>query len=312
MLPLLAVLIIALIVLGRSATYVIERLTEIAIKLHVSEYLAGFLVMAIATSLPELVVGITSSIMGENIISLGNVIGANVADLTLVIGIAVLLGGAIRIQTQIRNQEVFLAGLIGLIPVIMLLDRQLSRGEGLILLLLFGFHTYNILFQSREYSKVVTDHQISRTLGREILLLGVGITLLLASANVTVRAGRELATYLGAPPILIGVLLGLGTTLPEISTSIVAAARKQGSLVTGNVLGSIVTNSALVLGLAALIRPITLDGDAVFKIGAVALFLALALVVKFIRSQYRVDRLEAVVLIMAYVIYLAATELFSR
>lgn len=306
----LAVLIIALAVLGRSAIYVIERLTEISIKLRVSEYLAGFLVMAIATSLPELVIGVVSSITGDNIISLGNVLGADVADLTLVIGIGVLLGGAIRIQTQVRNREVFLAGLIGLAPILMLLDHQLTRGEGLVLLLLFAFHTYSIIFQSREYSKVMRDHQIVRTMGRELLLFGIGLAFLLTSADVAVRAGKELATSLGIPAIMIGVLLGLGTTLPEISTSIVAASRKQGSLVTGNVLGSIATNSALVLGVAAVIRPITLDGEAVFKVSAAALFLALALVVKFIRSQYRVDRLEAMALILAYVTYLAATEFF--
>lgn len=306
----LALLVISVAVLAKSAVYVIERLTEIAIKLRVSEYLVGFLVMAIATSLPELVIGIVSSIGGDNTISLGNVLGANIADLTLVIGLGVLIGGAIRVQTQIRNQEVYLAGLIGLIPLMMLLDHQLTRGEGVILLLLFGFHTYNIVVHSKEYHRVTKDHRTVRPLGQELLLFGIGLILLLVSADVAVRAGTKLATLLEIPTILVGVLLGLGTTLPELSTSIVAVSRKQGSLVTGNVLGSIATNSALVLGVAALIHPITLNGEAVFKVSAVALFLALALLVKFIRSQYRVDRLEAVILILAYVLYLAATELF--
>ncbi len=310
MLPYLLILIISAVVLARSSIFLIQKLTTIAIKLRVSEYLVGFVIMAVATSLPELTIGIISGLEKNTLISLGNVLGANIADLTLVIGLGALIGGGIRIQTQVRNREVIYADLIGLAPLVLLLDRQLTRPEGMILILLFVLYIYNLVFQSREYHKVMEDHRTTRTLAKELVLSAGGLAVLLLSAEGVVRSGRELATILGIPAMLIGVLLGLGTTLPELSTTVAATVRKQGSLIMGNILGSVVTNSTLVLGTVALINPITLDGDMTFKISAGALLLALVIVTKFIRSQYRVDRAEALALILGYILYLAAVEFF--
>lgn len=310
MLPYLLILIISAVVLARSSIFLIQKLTTIAIKLRVSEYLVGFVIMAVATSLPELTIGIISGLEKNTLISLGNVLGANIADLTLVIGLGALIGGGIRIQTQVRNREVIYADLIGLAPLVLLLDRQLTRPEGLVLILLFVLYIYNLVFQSREYHKVMEDHRTTRTLAKELVLSAGGLAVLLLSAEGVVRSGRELATILGIPAMLIGVLLGLGTTLPELSTTVAATVRKQGSLIMGNILGSVVTNSTLVLGTAALINPITLDGDMTFKISGAALLLALVIVTKFIRSQYRIDRAEALALVLGYIFYLAAVEFF--
>lgn len=310
MLPYLLILIISAVVLARSSIFLIQKLTTIAIKLRVSEYLVGFVIMAVATSLPELTIGIISGLEKNTLISLGNVLGANIADLTLVIGLGALIGGGIRIQTQVRNREVIYADLIGLAPLVLLLDRQLTRPEGLVLILLFVLYIYNLVFQSREYHKVMEDHRTTRTLAKELVLSAGGLAVLLLSAEGVVRSGRELATILGIPAMLIGVLLGLGTTLPELSTTVAATVRKQGSLIMGNILGSVVTNSTLVLGTVALINPITLDGDMTFKISGAALLLALVIVTKFIRSQYRIDRAEALALVLGYIFYLAAVEFF--
>ncbi|MDP2735328.1 MAG: sodium:calcium antiporter, partial [bacterium] len=225
----LAVLVASAIVLSRSSVYLIDRLTRIAIKLRVSEYLVGFVIMAVATSLPELAVGITSAIDANPTLSLGNVLGSNILNLTLVLGLAALVAGGLRLETQVRNREVFYMDLIALSPLVLLLDGRLSRAEGVVLLILFVIYMYTLIFQSREYHKVYKNHKRDGSIWKELALLLLGTAVLVGSADVLVRSAQELALALNMPEIIIGIfLIALSTSLPEIATSIPAAIRRQG------------------------------------------------------------------------------------
>jgi len=306
-----AILTTSAVVLARTSVFLIEKLTAIAIKLRISEYLVGFILMAVATSLPELVVGFLAALGGNPTLSLGNVIGSNIANMTLVLGLATLIGGGLRVQVQVRNQEIFYMDLIALVPLVMLIDGKLTRTEGLILLFFFALYIYNLITQSREYHKTVKDHRTKKSLSAELALFALGILLLSGSAEFMVRSGTGLAVDLGISSILIGVfIVALATSLPELSSSISAARQRKGGIVMGNILGSTVTNSTLVLGVTSLIQPITLERPDILLTSAVALVITLVAFTQFIRTGYRLSQIESLALILGYTAYIIVTELF--
>ena len=313
MLSHLLLLIAAALVLARSSVFLIDKLTVIAVKLKVSEYLVGFVIMAIATSIPELIVGILAALENDPNLSLGNVIGSNIANMSFILGLAALIAGGIRVQIQVRNREMIFTDLIGVAPLIMLLDQQLSRTEGFVLLAFFFIYMYNLIFQSREYHKAATDHHTKMSLLGELALFGLGLAILVGSAQVMVEASEKLAFLLGVPMILFGIFaVALSTSLPELTTSISAALRRQSGFVMGNILGSTVANSTLVLGITAIIQPFTVSEPLIFWSSAGVLVLTLLVLTFFIWTGYRITRKEALALILGYVAYLAATELFLR
>ena len=313
MLANLLLLIAAALVLARSSVFLIDKLTSIAVKLRVSEYLVGFVIMAVATSIPELIVGIIAALENDPNLSLGNVVGSNIANMSLILGLAALIAGGIRVQIQVRNRERIFTDLIGAAPLIMLIDQRLTRTEGFVLLAFFFLYMYNLIFQSREYHKVTRDHRTERPLWGELALFGIGLAVLVGSAQVMVLTSERLAILLGVPMILFGIFaVALSTSLPELTTSISAALRRQSGFVMGNILGSTVANSTLVLGVTAIIQPFTVSEPLIFWSGATVLVLTLLVLTFFIRTGYRITRTESLALILGYVAYLAATELFLR
>jgi len=139
--------IVAAIVLARSSVFLVETLTKIALKLRISEFLVGFMLIAVGSSLPELLVGIVAATEGEPLLSLGNIIGSNIANLTIILGIPALVAGGIRIQSQVRNREIIFMNVLAIAPLLLLIDGTLSRGEGVLLLLLFAFYMYHLILQ---------------------------------------------------------------------------------------------------------------------------------------------------------------------
>ncbi|MEX1061616.1 MAG: sodium:calcium antiporter, partial [Patescibacteria group bacterium] len=309
----IVLLVFAAVVLARSSIYAIQKLTHIATQIKASEYLVGFIIMAVATSLPELTVGIVDALRTTNpTLSLGNVLGANILNLTLVLGIATLIAGNLRLEIQVRNREVFYMDLIALIPLIFLTDGRLTRLEGVVLLLLFGLYMYILAFHSREYHKVYKSHKRPHGLWVDLGLFALALLVLIGSARVLVGAAESLAKILNMPDVLIGILLvSLSTTLPEMATSITGAMRRQGGLVMGNLIGSVVTNSTLVLGLVAVIQPITIQTPEIFGASAITLVITLIFFTIFVRSQYLISRLEALALILGYLSYVFSIEFFS-
>jgi len=308
------VFIIAAAVLVKSSVFLIDTITRIALKLRVSEYLVGFVIMAFAASIPDLSVGIAAALGGKPILSLGNVIGTGIADPTLSLGLAALVAGGLRVQTHIRNRQIFYTVFLVLTPLIMLLDGKLTRNEGLILLLLFALFVYTLILHSRAYTKVIKDHRSKRSLFAELCSFALGAAVLLGSAGILVRTGEALALAFGIPSILIGLfVIALGTSLPELSFSILAAIKRQGALVMGAILGCVVTDATLVLGATALIHPITLSTEDfnVFLTSAGALIFALLIFTCFIRSEYKISRKEALILVLGYLVFVIAELLYG-
>jgi cation:H+ antiporter len=304
--------VISAAALAKSSVILVGTLTKIAIKLRISEFLVGFLLIAVGSSIPELLVGIVAAAEGESLLSLGNIIGSNIANLTLILGIPALVANGIRIRSEVRNREIFYMNVFAIAPLLLILDGTLSRGEGVLLLLLFAFYLYNLILRSRSYTKVMKNHTQKISLIKEFALFGLGLAVLIGSADVLIRSGTAIATELGVPAILIGLFaLALGTSLPELSFDISAALKRQGEILMGETLGSIVSNVTLVLGITAVIQPIEINGASLIILSSLVMVASVFIFTMFVRSQYRVSVKEGLILIFGYLIFAIATLLYG-
>jgi len=303
-------LVVSAIALAWASVFLVDALTKIALKLKVSEFLVGFMLIAVGSSLPELLVGVLSATEGNPTLSLGNTIGSNIANLTIILGIPALVANGIRIRSQVRNREIVFMNVFAAAPLLLLIDGELSRGEGVLLLLLFILYLVNLIHRSTAYTRVMKDHRETISLPLQMLFFIIGLAVLLVSAEALIRSGIEIATALGIPTILVGIfVLALGTSLPELSFDISAAVKRRGEILMGETLGSIVSNATLVLGMTALIQPITIERPDIFLTSSAVLLLCLLLFTHFVRSQYKVSVKEGLVLILGYLLFVIM-ELF--
>ncbi len=307
------VLIGALVVLVYSGTWILQSLSCIARFLRWSEFIVAFIMVAFISSLPELFVGISSTMHGVPEVSFGNIIGANIINLTLAVGIAVFLMGGIRIERQMVKKDALYTAGIAILPLILILDGQLSRTDGAILLAIFIFYITWLFSQKERFSKVYTnDYQALsfRKFLKNIFVFLAGMALLLVSAELVVGRAVSLAGIVGIPPVYIGILLiGAGTALPEAYFTIKAALREKREMILGNLMGAVIITSLLVLGVVALISPIKIVDFSPYFIARIFLLLAAASFFVFIRTGEEITKKEALVLLGIYIAFVL-TELF--
>jgi len=299
-------------VLAGSSVLLVGAITKIALKLKVSEFLVGFILVAVGTNIPDFLVSVVAATRGEPLLSLGTVIGANIVYLTLIIGIPALIAHGIRLRSQVRNREIVYTNLFAIAPLILLLDGTLSRNDGILLLLLFAFNLYNLILRSSSYTRVIRDQDENISLLKELLLFGGELVALLASTEIVIHTGVALATALGIPTILIGIFaFALGVALPDLSFGISAATRRCGEMLIADILGSVVTNSTLVLGTVTLFRPITIGRSDVLSTSVAVLLISLFAFTLFARSQYRISIKEGLFLVLGYLLFAVSTLLFE-
>lgn len=294
------------IVLAWSSTLLVTSLTAIAGILKISQFTVGFLLMAVATSFPELVVGITSARQGAPLLSLGNVIGSNIANLTLIAGVAAVANDGIRVQSSVRKRDLVYMAIISFAPLILLYDQKLSRNDGVLLILLYLLYIYRLFHQRLEYSKQLNHN---RRRGRKELLVNAakfatGALLLLGGADVMVRSAQHLAAGWGISLTIIGLfLVALGTSLPELSFEIGAIAERRSTMVLGTLLGSVVVNASLILGITALIHPIQIASWSTYISSGIAMVLVVLIFSTFVRSRSKLSLGEGLSLIFLYLIF---------
>ena len=283
-----------------------ESLSRLARHYGFKEFFLGFTVMALSTSLPELIVGLSSALNNISSLSFGDVIGSNVVDLTLVIGSVALAAGKVRIERNLRKNWLFTLFLTSM-PLILFLDGELSIIDGIILLLGFGFYMSQLIRERKETKKPLvklTEQELVST----IFSLVVGIILLILSARWIIRSSILLLQDFNIQPIVIGiVLVSIGTSLPELSFEIQSIRRGKEGLVLGDLFGSLVLNSTLILGLVSVINPIK-AGFTPFLTTSLFLILA-SLVFFFSVEDGKITRTEGFLLLCLYAIFLITSIL---
>jgi cation:H+ antiporter len=298
--------LLACLLLVITGALLVKSLVKLSIFLKLNEFIAAFVLMAFCTSLPELFVGITSALAGKPAFSLGNVIGSNIVDLTLIAGISVVLARGIKINNPVIRKEVFGMVILAALPMaLMFIGKELSRFDALILLGAFAIYFYTMLTTGRRAFHHKMHDRITAWQGTAMFALFIICAVgLYFSAAMVVRYGTQLAVDLALPPIMVGLfLVALGTSLPELTFSTRASLTKHGSLALGDLVGAVVTNSTIVLAVTALIHPIT-NSFFVFLTSAVFLVAITFLFATFLASGNKLTWREGVSLILFYVLFI--------
>lgn len=307
-------LLISTIVLIKSADLTLSALKSLTRELHAKVFAISAIILAIATSLPELFVGITSALEGTSHLSLGNIMGANIANLSLVAGVSAIFTGRVLVHDKVVFKEIFLAGGAAMLPIILLIDGSLSRIDGIILLVVYL--VYATSFFKLRFMEVGKHHMSSKSFFRFIkhveeveqksektlAHLIVGVIFLLLSANFIVKFASNLAEISGVPLFIIGaVILSIGTTLPEMVVSLESLKKGSSSVFFGSILGSLIVNSTLILGLVAVISPVQDSNIGKYTITLMAFAIIFFLFWLFTRTKGKLDRWEAVILLLVYI-----------
>lgn len=299
------------LLLIKAADILIVHLKLLARKTKLGGFFLTSLLLGLATSLPELSVGIASALEGYPNLSLGNIIGANIANLSLVIGLGAIIGGAVCIRNTDEKSDLLHAFFAGTAPLVLLWDKTLSRIDGLILIFLFGFYNFLIIKKGKEYidedESFVTRlwRRIHRNHARkDIMLIFLGLTLMLFSSDMIVKFGIAITEQLNIPILLVGLfLVSIGTTLPELAFELKAIIKKEPDMAMGNLMGSIVANSTLVIGLTSFIHPIYITAFSEYLLATIFFIIIFSLFYIFVMTKQKLERWEGLVLVIVYILF---------
>jgi len=300
---------IAIVVYG--ADEAIKRLLNLSKFFRISAFVTGVVIAGTLAVLPELSIGILSAIEGTSTFGLGLIFGANVADLTLVIGVVVLLAGEQKITSGMLK-SLKIAFIAVLLPVFLLLDGVISRLDGVLLVGAFVVYVFWLLRSAMGEKEVAERMRLSRTVGRlgvTVFLLVIGITVLFIGSELVTTSAQELSAALGLPLFLIGIIVAIGTCLPEMAFA-VRASEKEGSIGIGNILGNVLADSMLTIGIIAIINPIRIPNMA-SPLGA-GIFVAAAAVFVYMRSKDGViSKKDAMLLLAVYAVFIVLQYFFE-
>lgn len=297
-------------VLFWSGKWLVEALIRMAQFLRWKEFVVAFFVMALAGAAPNLFVGINSALREIPQLSFGDVVGGNVVDLTLAVALAVLIGKAfLPVESRTIQRSLIFTSLVAVLPLILILDGTLGRGDGLVLLFVFAFYIFWLFSKEERFRKVYDRNEIPivkefrvfiKDLGKVIL----GISFLVVAAEGIVRSASFFAEGLNFPLALIGVLIvGLGNALPETYFAIVSAKKGKPEIVLGNLMSNIIVPATLVLGIVALICPIKILDFSPFAIGRIFLIISVIFFFFFAKTDRKITKKEALFLLSLYIAF---------
>ncbi len=282
--------------------------TKLAHGFRLSRYTIGFVVVALISILPETLVAINAALDGMPAFGLGTLFGSNIADLTLIFAILIFYAGrSVRVGTKVLHSIEFYP-LILLMPLLLGLNGYYSRLEGVLLIILGGLF-YHSLFKGSIGSND-SPHTNVRYF-KSALLLIFALALLLVGAHFTVSSATAIAGALGVNPILIGMLIvGLGTTMPELFFSLKSVHKEEDSLAVGDLLGTVLADATIVVGILATISPFAFPAKIVYVTGAFMLVGALVLI-KFMRSGRKISHREGILLLAFWLLYVIVELIIS-
>ena len=299
-----------------------DRLTDgavgIATRLNIPQIVIGLTIVAMGTSMPEFCVSLVSALKGTADLAVGNVVGSNVFNALLIVGVTALVAPMTILRQTVRKDIPF-ALVASMLLVLMCLDGTLSRIDALVLLALFGFFMYVTLQAGLsakkadkqdapdEPSQAASDEpaeaQAPMSWLRASLFIIIGLGCLIGGSNLFVGGATAVATELGISDAVVGLtVVAMGTSLPELATSVVAARKGNSGIAIGNALGSNVFNILLILGLTGAITPLTLQG--ITTLDLTMLVVSMMLLWLFSFTKLTIERWEGALLTTIFVAYL--------
>lgn len=307
------ILIVSFVALVFGANYFVDGASGIAAKLRVPSLLIGLTIVAFGTSAPEVAVSISASISGNNGIAVGNVLGSNIFNGAFILGIAAVIW-PLTVERQTIKKEIPIMILSALALFALGADSFLgkspemyiSRGDGMMLLLLFAsflYYVFEVARNSRE-TGVVDEVAASGSTTTMVIKTVFGLALIIVGGNFVVSSAVTIAQAFGISQTVIGLtIVAVGTSLPELVTSVIASLKKNSEIAVGNVVGSNIFNVFFILGASAVIAPLKIEAsifiDLIINIGLSVMLLF------FAKSHHKINRTEGIVLMAIYVAYTA-------
>ncbi len=297
----LALFVVFSLILIKAASLAVKHVVNIAKLIHVSEFVTSFLVAGLVSILPEFFVGINSALSGVPHVGIGTLVGNNIVDLTLVIGIVAILGKKIPMQ---QNNSVSTPGfLVALaLPLGLMLDGNLSRLDGFLLVL-----ASVIYFAWMLYNQPLRDKAKTHTSWKEVLpdlvQFVVMVAIIFGSSHFVVSSGVAVADLIGFPEILAGlILISIGAALPELTFSVQALLSRHKSVAMGDILGNVVLDATLSIGIMAIILPFDIQLGIV---GIAALFMVFSalMVTTYMDDAHVLSRRDGIALIGLFIVF---------
>lgn len=271
---------------------------------NVSEMVIGLTVVAMGTSMPEFVVSFFSALEGSADMSVGNVVGSNVFNSLLILGVSALFI-SLTLTKKLLTRDILFVVFSSLILVALSADGEVSRGEGLVLLMCFCMYMFYSYYSSKQDKAECAGEVVVYGWGKTISFLLLGIACLVGGGNLLVSSATSLAMSCGMSERVVGLtILAAGTSLPELATSVVAARKGSRGMALGNVVGSNLFNIFFILGTSALICPMKINGigtlDWVALVGSAIVMFVLG------GTGHKITRIEGIVMLGLYLLYMAA------
>ncbi len=314
----LGLVVVGLAALVAGAEWLVRGAARVAARTGLSNVVIGLTVVAFGTSAPELAVSVGDVVRGGDeagTIAIGNVVGSNIANILLALGLAAAIGGSLVVAQRIVRIDVPLMIGASVLLLLFALDERIGRPEGILFVAgLVVYVTWTVVAARGEPDAIVTEYDAAlqsetlreEPLWRDVLLVLVGLGLLVVGAQALVGGASDIATDLGVSDLLIGLtIVAVGTSLPEVATTVVAAVRGQRDLAVGNAVGSNLFNILAVLGITATVspHPLPVPTSAVQVDIPVMVAVAVACLPIFVNG-YDLDRWEGVVFFGLYTGYL--------
>lgn len=305
---LMGVVLLVLIVLASGAVVdVFERFVQ---RLPIKKKRVTSILIGFSLALPELFVGIAAALDGKPQIALGTVVGANMANLSLVIGGLAVIASVVPVVGEYLEKDLWVTIGLALLPFVMLFDGTISRFEGVVLVVLYFVYAF---FLANE--KVTLKQQKKKVEGFEswglVVILVLGLIIMATCSWQLVQIAVSMAAFWGVSWFWMGLLLiAFGTTLPELLLLNFSRKRQKASVVLPDLLASVVMNSTVILGIAAIITPIVLKGSIQRGLSGMFLVIILGLFWLFTKSKHKLERWEGVVLIGIYLMFIGLQFIF--
>lgn len=301
-------IIIGFLLLMKGADYLVNGSSSIAKKFHISEIVIGLTIVSIGTSMPELFISVTSALEGRSSLTIGNVIGSNISNLFLVLGVSAILK-EIPLKKETKLIEIPMCLFITIIFVTVCnIGYTITRAEGIYLIILFAFFILYTFIMSKETKKDEEENEkinVKQSIFKSIFYIILGIIGLRIGGDLTVNNAVKIAESLNLSDKIISItILAIGTSLPELVTSITADLKNESDIAIGNILGSNIFNMLLIIGISAIIRPLEYDVaynyDMVFMMGGTILLWLFSI----IHPKGKINKAKGFVYLSLYAAYM--------
>ena len=297
-------LIVGFVFLIKGADYFVSGSSSVAALLKIPTIIVGLTIVAIGTSAPEAAVSITAAVNGNNAMAVSNIIGSNLFNLLFIIGLCAMLKELDIGRQMLEKDYPFLIVATIAIVAFILIGWNILRIEGIVLLILFAVYLFYLVYSAKKSKEGQYVGKPKLTLPKSIVYMIIGLVGIVLGGELVVNNASSIAITFGMSETLVGLtIVSIGTSLPEVATSLTALKRKENELVIGNVIGSNLFNIIFVLALSATISPITLQSNILVDL-CLMLFITVLTYV-FARTQNKFDKKEGILLLVIFIIYMA-------